>query len=45
VGSNKGQIVSAARCFEPARERADVFGKGDASIKIVELVEKLAVQE
>jgi len=45
VGSNQEKIVSAARSFEPGHERADVFGKGDASIKIVELVDKLAMQE
>jgi UDP-GlcNAc3NAcA epimerase len=45
VGPNQEKIVSAARSFEPGHERADVFGKGDASIKIVELVDKLAMQE
>jgi UDP-N-acetylglucosamine 2-epimerase (non-hydrolysing) len=45
VGPNQEKIVSAARSFEPGHERADVFGKGDASIKIVELVAKLAMQE
>lgn len=42
VGPNREKIISLARCFEPSHERQDVFGKGDASIKIVDLVEKLA---
>jgi len=42
VGPNKEKIVSTIRCFEPSHERQDVFGKGDASIKIADLVEKLA---
>jgi len=42
VGPNKEKIISLARCFEPSHERQDVFGKGDASIKIMDLIEKLA---
>lgn len=39
VGPNREKIVMSARCFEPSHERQDVFGKGDASIKIADLVE------
>ena len=35
-------IVSAIRDFRPRHERQDVFGKGEASIMIVDLVEQLA---
>ncbi|OYV12276.1 MAG: UDP-N-acetylglucosamine 2-epimerase [Methanosaeta sp. NSM2] len=42
VGPNREDIVNAVRCFEPDHERQDVFGKGDASARIVELVAKLA---
>ncbi len=42
VGPNQEKIVSLARCFVPSHKRQDVFGKGDASIMIVDLVEKLA---
>jgi UDP-N-acetylglucosamine 2-epimerase (non-hydrolysing) len=42
VGPNREEIVDAARGFEPDHERQDVFGKGDASARIAELVVKLA---
>jgi len=42
VGPNREEIIDAARCFEPDHERQDVFGKGDASVRIVELVKRLA---
>jgi UDP-N-acetylglucosamine 2-epimerase len=42
VGPNREKIVSLARCFEPSHERQDVFGKGDASIKIADLVENIS---
>lgn len=41
VGSSREKIVQLARHFEPSQERHDVFGKGDASIKTAELIEKL----
>ena len=41
VGPEREKIVEAARCFEPVHEPRDLFGKGDASIKIVDLVERL----
>jgi len=41
VGSSREKIVQSARHFEPGQERHDVFGKGDASIKTAELIEKL----
>ena len=34
-------IVSAIRDFQPGHERQDVFGRGEASIMIVDLVEQL----
>ena len=42
VGPNREDIVNAARLFEPDHERQDVFGKGEASVRIVELVKRLA---
>ncbi len=42
VGPVQEMIVSLARCFVPSHKRQDVFGKGDASIKIADLVENLA---
>lgn len=41
VGPSREKIVSLARGFEPSHERQDVFGKGDASIKIANLVENI----
>ena len=41
VGSSREKIVQYARHFEPSQERHDVFGKGDASIRTAELIEKL----
>jgi UDP-N-acetylglucosamine 2-epimerase len=41
VGAQREKIVSAAMSFEPLHKPRDVFGKGDASIKIVDLVERL----
>ena len=42
VGPNREEIIDAVRRFEPDHERQDVFGKGEASVRIVELVKKLA---
>lgn len=39
---DKDEIVRLARDFVPSQERRDVFGKGDASAKSAELIEKLA---
>ena len=39
--SPKENIVSAIRDFEPRHERQDVFGKGEASTLIVDLVRKM----
>ena len=43
VGSEKEKIIRLARDFEPSQERHDVFGRGDASIRTAELIEKLAL--
>ncbi len=45
VGPKREKIVEAARCFEPVHEPRDLFGKGDASIKIVDLVQELALKQ
>ena len=39
VGAEKEKIVKAIREFEPETEQRDVFGKGDASEKMVEIIE------
>ena len=41
AGANKEKIVKMANEFEPKRERRNVFGDGDASEKIVEVVKKI----
>ncbi|MGB5099200.1 MAG: UDP-N-acetylglucosamine 2-epimerase (non-hydrolyzing) [Methanothrix sp.] len=45
VGPNKEKIISLARCFEPGHKRQDVFGNGDASVKIIDLVENILQEE
>jgi len=39
VGAEKEKIVKAIREFEPETEQRDVFGKGDASEKMVRIIE------
>jgi UDP-N-acetylglucosamine 2-epimerase len=39
VGAEKETIVKAIREFEPETEQRDVFGKGDASEKMVRIIE------
>lgn len=39
VGANTGKIVEAANNFEPDREQRNVFGDGNASRKIVEMID------
>ena len=38
VGADMGRIVKAVNGFEPEGEQRDVFGKGDASERIVEII-------
>ena len=38
VGADKEKIVSAARSFDPHSEQREMFGKGDASQRIVEVI-------
>jgi len=38
VGTESEKIVGMANDFEPKGERRDVFGSGDASEKIVEVI-------
>jgi len=38
VGSDKEKIVSAVNSFEPSGSQRNVFGEGDASSKIVEII-------
>ena len=40
---DRDKIVRLARDFEPSQERHNVFGRGDASIRTAELMEKLAL--
>ena len=40
VGANKEKIVKMANDFEPKGRQRDVFGKGDASEKIVEVIKE-----
>lgn len=42
VGPNAGKIIIMARCFVPCHKRHDVFGTGDASIKIADAVIEMA---
>lgn len=39
VGAQKEEILKAIREFEPEEEQREVFGRGDASEKIVEIIE------
>ena len=41
VGADKDKIIKMANEFEPKGEQRDVFGKGDASEKIREIIEGL----
>ena len=38
VGTNKNKIIDAAREFEPKRRQRDVFGTGNASRKMIDLI-------
>jgi UDP-N-acetylglucosamine 2-epimerase len=38
VGASKEQIAKMANDFEPEGEQKDVFGSGNASVKIVEVI-------
>ncbi|MDD4652794.1 MAG: UDP-N-acetylglucosamine 2-epimerase (non-hydrolyzing) [Methanothrix sp.] len=42
VGPDTDKIVTMARCFVPGHKRHDAFGKGDASIKMADLIELIA---
>jgi UDP-N-acetylglucosamine 2-epimerase (non-hydrolysing) len=41
VGANKEKIIKKANDFEPKGEQRDVFGCGDASAKIVEVIKEM----
>jgi len=41
VGADKKKIVKIANEFEPRNEQRNVFGDGDASEKIVEIIKKI----
>jgi UDP-N-acetylglucosamine 2-epimerase len=42
VGQDLSKIVHAANSFEPKSDQRDIFGKGDASCKIVQAIKDLA---
>jgi UDP-N-acetylglucosamine 2-epimerase len=40
VGANKEKIVKMANDFEPINEQRDIFGSGDASVKITKVIKR-----